>query len=515
MATSLGCHVKDVAMPKCCPHDPRTTEAGSMSRFVTKGPTPNRRFLRRLAAFVKKWCKKNLIPLAADTDLGVELWLSLRPYPAHRRAELLQKWLELGADDADRMLRVLNEKKFHLCKSFMKDENYVAWKHARAINSRTDEFKCAIGPLIGAIEHIVYQNPAFIKHVPVRDRAKFIYERLYRPGASYAATDYTAFESLFTKEVMEACEFVLYEYMCQHLPAIYMSLLNVLKGYTVCEFKNFKVKLEATRMSGEMNTSLGNGFSNLMFMLFMAELKGMKNVVGVVEGDDGLFVGDGQWPSEEDFQKLGLIIKMEIHEELNSASFCGLIFDLHDQMNVTDPIEVVCSFGWTTRQYARSKSSKLKMLLRAKSLSLAYQYPGCPVIQELALYGLRMTKSYDLRHYAREGNMSMWDREQLLEALSAGKLTFPEPGIGTRELVARKFGLDISDQLSLEEYFRSKNDISPIDHPAILSLAPKSWLEYSESYAFSASPKRTDLESPPFRFSQFKGFAQEWEETRL
>jgi len=500
-------------MPKTDPNSRDTIIAGSMSRFATKGPKPNRRLLRRLKAFVLKWCKKNLKPLDFSKVQTFDEWLDSRPYPQWRKEQLREKWKALAPTDQEALEVVLNDKKYHDCKSFMKDEFYADWKHARAINSRSDEFKCAIGPIISAIEHEVYKHPSFIKHVPVNERAEFIYQKLYRPGAKYAASDYTAFESLFTEEIMSACEFVLYKYMLQNCPKIYMKLLNVLKGMTRCFFKKFMVKVKATRMSGEMNTSLGNGFSNLMFMLFMCDLVGMKNVDGVVEGDDGLFVGEGKWPTKEQFEELGLIIKLDLHDELNAASFCGLIFDLNDRVNVTDPREVLASFGWTSRQYARSKSNKMKMLLRAKALSLAYQYPGCPVIQSLAEYALRMTASFDVRHYAANGIMSMWDREQLLEAISnKHKLKFPEPKMGTRTLVETKFGITIGEQLELEEYFRNKNDLKSMKLPWFNAKCPQSWNDYYSRYAVSMSPDRPDLEYPVIPRSTYPGFRKEWDE---
>lgn len=392
-----------------------------------------------------------------------------------------------------------------ICKSFMKDEFYMEYKHARAINSRTDEFKCHFGPFIKAIENVVYKHAAFIKHVPVRDRPGYIDGMLRRAGAKYAATDYTAFESLFTAEIMQNCEMIMYKHMTQHLPERdhFKELCDVLMGMTVCQFKNFTAHVEATRMSGEMNTSLGNGFSNLMFMLFMCEVvKNMKNVVGVVEGDDGLFVGDGEWPTEQDFSNLGLIIKMEMHEELNTASFCGLIYDEVDQKNLTDPIAEILTLGWTTRRYARARPNKLKMLLRSKALSMAHQYPGCPIVQELAMYALRVTRSIDIRHFVYEGAMSEWERTQLIQALEFGvkNLTFPEPGMRSRELMERKFGVTIAEQLQLEEYFRNKDDLLPITCHVINMHAHRHWSDYYSVYSTTSRVDSREMEYPAYHF---------------
>ncbi len=80
-------------------------------------------------------------------------------------------------------------------------------------------------------------------------------------------------------------------------------------------------------MSGEMNTSLGNGFSNLMFMLYACEIQGIE-CDGIVEGDDGAFalsLKPGQKFDESIFAEMGLTIKLEKHTDLMSMSFCGIL----------------------------------------------------------------------------------------------------------------------------------------------------------------------------------------------
>lgn len=410
--SSLGCHYVGAALPKPDISDPVTAEAGVRKRFCFQPPRPSRRVLKRLRAFVRTWCRKHLTPLAPDSDVSVESWLDQTDYPAWRKQELKAKWDEVKDiwDDPDNFT----------CKSFIKDETYGEYKHARGINSRSDEFKCAVGPIFRLIEKEVFKLDWFVKKVPVSERPAYIKKRLMRVGAKYYATDYSAFESLFTRELMEACEFELYRYMVRGLPDAvnFIALVeSVLGGLNRCEYKHFWVELAATRMSGEMCTSLGNGFSNLMFMLFVCQQVGAHDEIGVVEGDDGLFTMWGTSPTEADFARLGLVIKLQEHSDLCSASFCGIIFDPEDCINVTDPREVLCSFGWTVRQYHGCRPGLKKVLLRCKALSYAHQYPGCPVIAALARYGLRVTRSVDIRGFLeKDRTLSWWERTQLRDA---------------------------------------------------------------------------------------------------
>jgi hypothetical protein len=459
---SLGCHLIGKAQPHPDPWDPLTTQAGVCKRFAFRPPEIDEKLYHRLLEFTRKYLSEHseYTPLPVDADVSFDTWVNNINHPEWRK----QQFRDCVKTMEDNGETILNWKHWRV-KSFMKDETYPKFKHARAINSRSDEFKSKVGPWFAAIEKAVYKDPSFIKHVPVRDRPDYIVKRLYREGAHYYATDYSAYESLFVKELMEV-EFMLYEHMTQLVPGHdqFMWLVrNVLPGRNRCYFKHFKVSIDATRMSGEMCTSLGNGFANLMFMLFLCEEVGATDVVGVVEGDDGLFVLCGSPPSANDFARLGLIIKMEEHVEISTASFCGIVFDPVDRNNLFNPFEILTSFGWTTAEYAKSRDKRLLMLLRAKGLSFAYQYPGCPIIQELAHYALRMTRGISIGRLLK-GRLNAWYRDQLLEAIRAKDGTTRKTvGMNSRLLVEKLYGIKIGEQLKIEEYLLAQTTLHPLD----------------------------------------------------
>jgi hypothetical protein len=405
-------------------------------------------------------------------------------------------------------------RKYFSCASFIKDEVYPTYKHARAINSRSDAFKCAVGPIFKLIEEQVFQHPAFIKHVPMDQRPEYIFQRLHSEGAKYFATDYTAFESQFVQELMSVCEFELYRFMCSFLPSggEFMRLVEeVIGGLNVCKFRDFVTKLHGTRMSGEMCTSLGNGFSNLMFMLYTCQKVGCRSVIGVVEGDDGLFTMVGDPPTKEDFAELGLIIKADCHTKLETASFCGMVFDLEDRRIVTDPRKVLSTFGWTSRQYQSVRPHKLAALLRCKALSLAYQYPGCPVIAALSRYGLRVTAGADARKALSQRNLSSWERERLEYAMShADGLSHVEVGRNSRYLVEELYGVTVEEQLEIEKYLDSLQVLQPLAGP-IVGIMPQVWQDYFGSYSSVVDRCDPLLNYPVVqRWPRLAGFRQEW-----
>jgi hypothetical protein len=493
---SLGFGLEGAALPHPDCRDVQTAINAVKKRAACKPPEPNRALLRALRKFTISYLRRHYRPLRQEEDLSVESWLAKTTYPKWRKIELLRKYSEVK----DRY-----DPKYFRVKSFLKDETYPEYKHARAINSRTDEFKCFVGPTFRLIEESVYEDKHFIKHVPVALRPKVIAERLSRPGAKYIATDYTAFESLFTKLLMTHVEFELYRYMTQSLPnhkEFMWYCHNVLAGTNVCDFNGFTARMKATRMSGEMCTSLGNGFANLMVMLFMLERNGCYGVDGFVEGDDGLFVFEGPVPTEKQFEDMGLTIKMIEHGDLCRASFCGIIFDEFDQINVTNPLEVLASLGWTSSRYTRSSSSKLKGLLRCKALSLAHQYPGCPIISTLAFKVLELTRGTQIKRLIFNGAaFNNWEREQLIAAFrDEAKIKQVPIGNNTRLLVSEEFGISLSDQAYIEDKIEKMTEIRMINDEYLLSIMPRIWREYYDAYHVRMDPKG-DIETEVKQFA--------------
>lgn len=465
--------------------------AGILKRFARKPPPAMRNELRKFKSFVKMVVEELFVPLSPEHDLSFETWLELTQYPLWRKKELR----EVHEDLCQRYPR----KGDGMIKSFMKDETYPSYKHARGINARVDAAKCLMGRFFKAIEDVVYKHMSFIKHVPVSDRAGYIYDMLYAEGATYLATDFETFEALFVEELMRSCEFVLYDHMTKFLPEheMFLDMLEMMAGDNCCRYREFFVWLHATRMSGEMCTSLGNGFTNLMAFWYIAWKKtGQLYVPIVVEGDDGL----SRWtyrappPTPDDYAELGMVIKLERHSSISTASFCGIVFDEKDLLNVTNPLEVLASFGWTTQRYARAKKTKLLSLLRCKALSAAHQYPGCPVVSALAQYGLRVTKGVDVRSIVESRAFNSWDRDQLRAAVrDERKIRCVDPPMRTRLLVEQLYGVSVADQLAVEDYLVHKDQISPI----CVNLSFSSdWVQYFDRYSMVVDRLSGSLEYP-------------------
>jgi len=455
MQVGLGPTVAGLACPMVDRNHGPTVLRGCKQRFMACPPRANRDALKRLKAYVQRRVLR-YVPIQADADVSPETWLQGTDYTLERKAELLRVWHDC--------LETLSPEHYDVL-GHCKDETYMAYKDARGINSRTDAFKVYCGPYFKLMESEVYKDRAFIKHVPVRERPQYIFDMLGHFGGVYYETDYTTFEALFEPIVMESIEMVLYKHMLVNFPDVYAEIHDTLCGTNKCKYKHFIVKLKGKRMSGEMCTSLGNGFSNLMLAEFIAYEQGHA-LTGVVEGDDGLFSTRARFTAEA-FTELGFNIKILEHTSLLRTSFCGLMMS-DDLITMTDPAKVIANFGWTHSSLMWGGDKVRLGLLRAKALSLLYEHPQCPILSALAKRYIQLTEGYKPRfstnwydtHLAKE--VVLFATETLRDAVKG-------PTMQSRLDFCDLYGVSIHQQLCAEAYLGTSG-FAPLNHWSISSL---------------------------------------------
>lgn len=449
---------------------------GFESRLASDPPVADFRLLRRFKKFVSRMCGKLLEPLPGGLDMSPQWWLENSNYSKGRRDELLACW----NSRIDQAITKHDKK----CKFFAKRESYREYKPPRLIVSRTDYFKCYVGAACKRMEHEVYKLPYFIKHVPVLQRPDYIANYLHRPGFRYAWSDYSKYERHFVPQVMDSCELVLYRYLLKNYPQQSDVLCEALRSRNYLESKVATANVLGRRMSGEMVTSLGNGFTNLMLMLFNAERLHYNplDIRGVVEGDDGLFAFPGCVPTSSMFSELGFTIKIDWTDELSEASFCGIICDRIKKENVVDPVRFLSNFGWTDSNMMMGGPTVLKRLMRAKALSSLCEAPACPIVTALASRVEFLT-----RGIAPAFDVNNWYEQQVKpwEKFVPG-LVHP-PALSTRDVMAREFGVSIPAQIELERYFAHVELNQIMSHPMLSDLAKNlsDQVDYSTRFVVS------------------------------
>lgn len=390
-----------------------------------------------------------------DVDLSVDTWLKNTNYTERRKKNLKDIYNRIN-DNFD----IYNFRRISRVLAFNKHEPYNKPKYARQIYARVDEFKTIFGPITKCIERVLFKDPHFIKYVPVLDRPAYIDSRL-RGRPFYYATDYTCFEASFVKEIMEVLDCELFHHMTQNLPSfsLHKSCMEVLLGRNRILFRNkFKFYVDACRMSGEMNTSLCNGFANLMIFLFLADEKGVAADC-VVEGDDLLGYMDSPDLTESDYERLGFNCKIERHLNLHSASFCGLVFDPGELLNISDPTKILLKTFYTFPRYRCSNRKQCFRLLRAKAYSILSSFPGCPIVTSFARMLLRWTKHV----YPNMRAISRYQKRWIDFSIKDREI-----GINTRYLMESVFGYTIGEQMQLEKFFNDLDYVPVIYCPILM-----------------------------------------------
>ncbi len=377
-----------------------------------------------------------------------EEWLASTDYSESRKTELrrVEEFLRGGEP---------SKKDASHVDGFIKLESYDEIKEARGINSRSDAFKVFSGRYFKSIEEVLYKNPWFIKKIPVPDRPKLI-NALLRAGFRYYENDYKSFESHFLKELMDICECTLYKHMLKNWPGVAERICDTITGVNRIYVKGgLMFDLLARRMSGDMCTSLGNSFTNLMVVLFIVERLKHGHVFGFVEGDDGLFATDVTL-DEVDFRRLGF--KVEIHElrSPNLGHFCGCLCSTSNEI-LKDPRKLFRSFFYTS-SCIHAGPKVLAELQKAKAMSLAYELPQCPVLGVLARKTLSLLQDSKARFDPNE-----W--KKVPKDFEGPKGPF-RPTDEARLIVQEKFDISIECQRLLEDA------IDKWDLPKISELVP-------------------------------------------
>jgi hypothetical protein len=456
MRVSLGCNVLGYAAPAPDVNHGPSLLAGVNKRIGAAMPPIDRVFYRKFFRFVKRFCKKHLTSLIFDPleDFDFEEWIESANYPKYRKDELREVYKQS-----------LERKPITQVKAFCKDEDYPDFKFPRGIYSRDDDYKVRVGPFFKKFGDLLFQLKWFIKKIPVNERPFKILEKLERFKKIFC-TDFSSYEATFVELLMEV-ELWVYNFSLQNHPRrkYYNDLFAKLKKMNIIDYKLFTMRIEARRMSGEMNTSCGNGVMNLLLTFFQCVEAGnsLEEIDAYFEGDDGI-VGCSVYPTAENYTRLGCNIKIEIPTSISTASFCGNIFHREVCRNVTNPCEASVRFGWTTREYLNATDRKLSELLRAKSMSLLYEYPGCPILRSLALYGLRVSRDISKEQLLKTAK-NTYERDFLTELIENYNLKeLVDIGVDerTRALVFDLYGISPELQLYNERYLDSLNELTEL-----------------------------------------------------
>jgi len=435
---------------------------GFLKRLSPLMPVPKIELVKQLGMFVNSYLQQNFVSLPFLEDKYEELvqnWLDENKHYSSSRKKALLLCSQTIMEHSEFKPKLTS--KDYLLKSFIKREFYPEPKCPRFINSRSDNFKAYVGPFISLIEKLIYKLDYFVKGQDIRELPKKIIK--LQKYKWILETDYTSFESGFNPLYVDNVECNLWRYMLKNNPNVLDAVMKcyytkdagkIVPRTDVLRNNNYEAKVVGSRMSGEMWTSLGNGFSNLMNMLFLSKIHN-EPLEGFVEGDDGIFGMNNCIATPDYFEKLGFKIKMSYGQDIQHTAFCGNIFDVHDLLFLVPPEQINRTFWCCDPKYFNARPKVLESLLRCKAQSLYCQGKNTPIAGILAYKILTLLGSGDIRYEP----WTQWWEMQINEVFNREEFVYVEPTMNARLLYSERFGINIDLQLDIENIIKNAQSI--------------------------------------------------------
>jgi hypothetical protein len=439
-----------------CQPDPRDDENhvwSLLGRMLRKVPVSNPTVMDDMFEFVDEYCRSHLCRCHPTPFYD---WLASRPYDSARKVDLVAEFLKLGGPQG-----TFNFVKNLKVKAFIKMEAYPAiTKAPRAILPRSDEIKVILGPMVHALEDIIFNLrddegfKYFIKFVPVEQRPLYC-ERVNRGMLNMYqyVTDMTAMEGSHKNECGLTC-WKLWSTAYTDYPEIRticarLNLPNeIVLGMLYC---CVYMKL----MTAEMQTSLFNGCTNLFNILHIVHMHKGRCIVHV-EGDDGIIMSSERLDAS-DFEAHGLKVKLVQPNDPRLTSFCGMFFV--QGWNMRNPAPVLIDLAWSG-SFMGANREILAGLQRSKALSLLAEVPQCPII------GVAARRIIELTAWCSA--VKHWGEDVYSQKKWATTVTEFNPSNEMREAFDLAFGVSPSEQIELESLLRLSDDHL---HPRV-----ESWL---------------------------------------
>lgn len=506
---SLGVQDKYACMPAVDRNHAPTLLAGLIVRLAAKRPERPTEFRSFFEEHFLPWVQYWFDPVPADTDVSLEHWLEDRPYPQSRKDELRRAWVNYVPGRARRLATA---------DAFIKAENYKEPKHARFICPLPDYVKAVMGGVAHAIEQQIISGNRFIKKIPANLRVQFMRDKLL------SAVMVLISEGDFSKMEGQHCKFIntmmckAFAYFTAELPdgPEYMRFFRGLALHEDCtgefDWHNDPVLQSQTLelynayilQSGKMETSIQNALLNMALYdlgnLFFFGIDYKRDTNDVFEGDDGWTTSGVEYLTTEHYFRMGHVRTTrtspayDTEDHNASGDFCSMVFEIDEQIMVTNVVEAYVGFGWATDAYTSVRDGRLAELLRARAYSMLYQYDSCPILHEMASWVLRKTTHVRLdAFFARRSKICHYEMDQYRIAYEAlrKRTTFPNRcGMKTRLLVEKMYGPTVDEQLRAEAWLLDDPPLQPLSLIDTRHFHP-SWIEYHQKYVVTAD--RSDI----------------------
>lgn len=348
--------------------------------------------------------------------------------------------------------------------AFVKPEKIPELKDPRLIQARNARYNLLLGNYLKPIEHLLYRlkGKGRLRHIlpPSRciakglnmlDRARLLKNKMARfTHPVVYSLDASRFDAHVHRMTLEV-EHLIYRryYKSPQLDALLSRQIHN-RGRTA---HGIKYRCVGGRMSGDMNTALGNCLISLMMLASIMKGKGLKWDT-LIDGDDTLLIVEqgAVLDLESEYERLGFKIKLEnCTTELRKVVFCqGSPIRTSDGLKFVSIPRRVLARTCVGCKHWNSEKFRPKYLSLLGYCNLALNM-GVPVLQDFSLMLLRHGRGFPTR----------WEPSGLaIKALREERRTEIRPMPITheaREDFEEAFGISVMEQLVLEDVFRRAN----------------------------------------------------------
>lgn len=443
----------------------------------------------------------NLIlhPLDPGCVMDLEEYLEGTSYTIAQKNDIRSAWT-----------RFCEECKLEVnCNVFVKDESYDLFKAPRQIFSTTNMMKAIVGPIIRSMEkHWFKQIDYHVKGLTDKERLERIKLLKFLAGMNIPLSmDFSAMEKHVTPMMHQAQNYFMYRMFSNnlhigHLIEIAMSSCDERQGYT--KDKAHIIEVFAKMASGDSKTATNNLMLNefiqdaLDFAFYCnqrmlslvplnkrtvvdfdaafnkwkdlewfedwasipGKMDGSKANHLILEGDDSLKIADPLMAkfAPRFFKDLGVDIKIVEFENLETASFCGIVAS-EDGTLVRDAVKTMVKMGSTNSRYLWCKDAKLAALHKLKAECMLHSYPNCPILSVYCrriIYEVNRTYGQNEKMYKNEimgmlkSEMSSWEWDRFKRSLEAADEEVQPISMNTRLVYEQCYNISPSAQMHLE-----------------------------------------------------------------
>lgn len=464
MAVQIGPVVEGFAAP--IPHNGCWINFEASFKHRMNGVRGRKR-PRRMRSFIRasqRFIRKHITRGCCSSPLSYEEWIeTCKSYSRARKNQLAKVKESCEVLDLYTVGVELSE-----VKGFIKVEFYNGYKPPRGIYSRLDMAKVLFGPWVRVLEDVLYAFPEYVKNVAAKDLAQHVEDHL-GVRDRYYVVDATSWESSMTNDILVG----IWGYLLSWV-GMPEEIIAAIAGVNRIKWKSGSSEIRGRTMSGEMDTSVRNGFINWMLCRFACMYAGDHKARVIVEGDDCL-IGTSAILTEDIFRDLGFDVEIKSAGSPGELGFCQYYWD-EDRTQLLSPFYML-KVGWSDKYRLGMPDRIATSLYLAKLMSMSYYAPKCPIFWKLM----------DNEGQKRKGQKAWFYRDywgmQTLKTLGIKvkdrgyqwiRVPFKlnpevgEPSEKTRKKFEQIFGISVDDQYRVErDLFKSEvlKDWLASNHP--------------------------------------------------